>query len=327
MTTTRLPSGETRGAVKSNPGADSRARRSPVPVSMTTTSLRSPPAPSSTDHPVTAARPSGVSSNACSSRARPGWGVRSRGAGTAPAVTSPEAPGPLQASSPASTSWTRSRCSSGPRSWSQYRTRADSCRIAVTPASARARRCCASATAPLAPGSTDAVNAASPEPVAVASRLIPPGGAMIRRASPPAAGSSHRARWPSGSPAGPSPGPGGGPGAAGGSAPPDSGLPGSGLSCPGRAASGRGGGPAGRVPGGAGRDDRKASEPSGRNAGLSSPSADRVSRTAAGAASLVSTRQMLDLNVWPSGARADTVTASQLPSGASRSPVSRGRAR
>ena len=110
------------------------------------------------------------------------------------------------ASSAASTSRTRSRCSSGPRSWSQYRTRADSCRIAVTPASARARRCCASAAGPPAPGSTAAVNAARPEPAAVASRLMPPGGAVTRRASPPAAGSSHRARWPAGSPAGSSSG-------------------------------------------------------------------------------------------------------------------------
>jgi hypothetical protein len=66
--------------------------------------------------------------------------------------------------------------------------------------------------------------------------------------------------------------------------------------------------------------------PSGRKAGLSSPSADLVSRTAARSAP-VSTRQMLGLKVRPSGARADTVTASQLPSGASRSPLSRGRAR
>ncbi len=217
MATTRLPSGETSGAVKSNPGADRRARRSPLPVSMTTTSLRSPPPPSSTDHPVTAARPSGVSSNACSSRARPGWGVRSRGAAAGPAAASPGTAGPLQASPAASTSWTRSRCSSGPRSWSQYRTSADSCRIAVTPASARARRCGPSAAA-LAPGSTDAVKAASPEPVAVTSRPMPPGGAMIRRASPPAAGSSHRAFWPSGFPAS-SPGPAGRPGSGGGSPP------------------------------------------------------------------------------------------------------------
>ena len=42
--------------------------------------------------------------------------------------------------------------------------------------------------APPAPGSTGAVNAASPAPAAVTSRLTPPGGAATRRASPPAAG-------------------------------------------------------------------------------------------------------------------------------------------
>ena len=292
---------------------------------MSTTFLRSPPPPSSTDHPVTATRPSGVSSKACSSRARPGWGVRSRGRGAAPAPAAPAAAGVLQESWPASTSRTRSRCSSGPRSWSQYRTRGVSCRIAVRPASARAWRCCASPAAPLAPGSTAAVNTASPEPLAVASWLTPPAGATTRQASPPAAGSSHRARWPAGSGPRPCSGPGGGPGCApaGGVA---GGASGSGpVTGPGEAAgSRREAWPPGRVPGGAGRDDRKTSEPSGRNAGLSSPSAERVSR-AAGRPPPVSTRQMLGLNVRPSGARAETVTASQLPSGASRSPVSRSR--
>ncbi len=258
---------------------------------MTTRSLRSPPAPSLTDHPVTARRPSGLRSKACSSRARPAWGVRSRRAAASSAALPP---GPLDPLQPAwaARSVTRSRCSSGPRSWSQYRTRGDSCRMAVTPASARARRCCPSAAAPAAPGSTGAVNAARSELAAVASRLRPPGGAATRRASPPAAGSSHRARFP------PVPSP----------------------------ASAAGSGPG---PGGAGRGDRNSIPPSGRKAGLSSPSADQVSRAGAraGPAAPVSTRQMLDLNVRPSGARTDTVTASQLPSGDSRRPVSRGRAR
>ena len=239
---------------------------------------------------MTATRPSGLSSKACSSRARPGRGVRSRGSAAVSAP--PGAPIPLGASPVASRSVTRSRCSSGPRSWSQYRTRGDSCRMAVTPASARARRCSASAAAPLAPGSTGAVNAASPQPAAVPSRLRPPGDAATRRASPPAAGSSHRARFPPASP--PASAAGSGPGA-----------------------------------GGAGRADRNSIPPSGRKAGLSSPSADQVSRTAARAGPLdpVSTRQMLGLSVRPSGARADVATASQPPSGASCRPVSRGRAR
>ena len=81
--------------------------------------------------------------------------------------------------------------------------------------------------------------------------------------------------------------------------------------------------------GSAGPADRNSSPPSGRKAGLSSPSADQVSLAGAAARpqAPVSTRQMLGLNVRPSGARADTVTASQLPSGASLRPVSRGRAR
>lgn len=64
------------------------------------------------------------------------------------------------------------------------------------------------------------------------------------------------------------------------------------------------------------------SEPSGRNSGLDSPSADRVSRT--GAPPPGSIRQMLLLNFFPSWLRAWTAAASQLPSGDSRSAVSRG---
>ncbi len=164
--------------------------------------------------------------------------------------------------------------------------------MAVTPASARARRCCPSAAAPAVPGSTGAVKAASPELAAVTGRLRPPDGAVTRRASPPVAGSNHRACFP----------------------------PGSSPAC----SAGFGPGT-----GGTGRGDRNSIPPSGRKAGLSSPSADQVSRAggSAGPAAPVSTRQMLDLNVRPSGARADTVTASQSPSGDSRKPVSRGRAR
>ncbi len=80
--------------------------------------------------------------------------------------------------------------------------------------------------------------------------------------------------------------------------------------------------------GGAGRADRNTSEPSGRKAGLSSPSADRVSRAGRGPAcpGPAGIRQMLGLNVRPSALSADTQAASQLPSGDSRSPVTRGSA-
>ena len=59
---TNRPSGEIRGLLKSASGAVSRVRRVPVRVSMTATSSRRSPQASYTDQPVTAYRPSGVSS-------------------------------------------------------------------------------------------------------------------------------------------------------------------------------------------------------------------------------------------------------------------------
>ena len=122
----------------------------------------------------------------------------------------------------------------------------------------------------------------------MASPVTPPGGAVILLASPPAAGSSQRAS----------------------------------LSLAGSAPGGWPAGPAA----GSGRLETNSSEPSGRNAGLPSPSALRVSRAGwlPGPAGRVSIRQMLLTNFLPSASIVCTVAASQLPSGASRSAVRRG---
>ena len=66
------------------------------------------------------------------------------------------------------------------------------------------------------------------------------------------------------------------------------------------------------------------SEPSGRNRGLPSPSADLVSRRAGPPATSI--RQMLVRYFFLSGLRVCTVAASQVPSGASRSAPVRGMA-
>ncbi len=277
--------------VKSNPGTDSRVRRSPELVSMTTRSLRSPPAPSLTDHPVTARRPSGLRSKAFSSRARPAWGVRSRRAAASPAALPP---GPLDPLQPA---WAAQVGDQQPL----------------------------------------LVRAEVMVPVPDQGRLVQdgrharvgPGPALRPVASGPAGARQHR-RGERGQLR---TGGGGEPAGAARRRRDAAGLPACGRQQP------QGPLPAGVVagvrgrrrtrPGGAGRGDRNSIPPSGRKAGLSSPSADQVSRAGvrAGPAAPVSTRQMLDLNVRPSGARADTVTASQVPSGDSRRPVSRGRAR
>ncbi len=175
---------------------------------------------------------------------------------------------------------------------------------------------------PLAPGSTGQVNAASGAAAAVASRLMPPGGPVSWHASPPPAGSSQSARFPA--------------------VPSARAAPGSlvaGWPLPGWPLAGAP--PPGGPSGGAGRADRNSSEPSGRKAGLSSPSADRVSRAArppnptyvglAGSPGWAGPgpagiRQILGLKVRPSALSADTLAASQLPSGDSRNPVSRGSA-
>ena len=72
------PSGETRGLEKSNSGTLSSTRRLPLATSIITSSLCDSPAGFHCHHPVTSDVPSGVSSNACPSSARPGSGVRSR---------------------------------------------------------------------------------------------------------------------------------------------------------------------------------------------------------------------------------------------------------
>ena len=83
--------------------------------------------------------------------------------------------------------------------------------------------------------------------------------------------------------------------------------------------------PAGPAPAWAtGRFAANSSEPSGRNRGLPSPSAPRVSRTGACPGSPTSTRQMLVTYLSGSPAAVWTPAASQLPSGDSRSEVSRG---
>ena len=82
--------------------------------------------------------------------------------------------------------------------------------------------------------------------------------------------------------------------------------------------------PSGLLPG-SGRREVNSSEPSGRNRGLASPSADLVSRR--GGAPWVSIRQMLVRYFLPSALSVCTAAASQLPSGASRSAATRGMAR
>ena len=90
-----------------------------------------------------------------------------------------------------------------------------------------------------------------------------------------------------------------------------------------RAGLSTGAGPPPRPAGAAGRRAANTSEPSGRNRGLPSPSAPRVSRTGARSGA-VSSRQMLVTYLRGSPAAVWTPAASQLPSGDSRSEVSRG---
>ena len=73
---------------------------------------------------------------------------------------------------------------------------------------------------------------------------------------------------------------------------------------------------------GSGRLEVNNSDPSGRNRGLASPSADRVSLR--DGPPWVSIRQMLVRYVFRSGLSVCTAAASQLPSGASRNAPIRG---
>src|SRR5271165_1244015 len=196
---------------------------------------------------------------------------------------------------------------SGPRSWSQYLTGADSCKMAVIPASLRSWRSRASSSAvlsfpallargdtlppgdtpdpegpePPAMGSTGDLTTIPPASLATSTAVTPPGRAATTRASPPAAGSSHSAATSSESPLGPV------------------------LFRP-----------------GSGRLEVNSSDPSGRKRGLASPSADRVSRRAG--PPWVSIRQMLVRYFLASALSVCTAAASQVPSGASRSVATRG---
>ncbi len=180
----------------------------------------------------------------------------------------------------------------------------------MTPASLRACRRRRSSSAPLAPGRVGEAKTTNLLPRAVATALTPPGGAAIRRASPPPAGSNHSAglSWPT-SPSGP----------------------------PARAPGAR------RAVTGSGRLETNSTEPSGRNSGPPSPSALRVSRTGppgAGAARAggppgpgspsartaspgTAIRQML-VTYFGSLPTVCTAAASQDPSGDNRSAVTRG---
>ena len=176
---------------------------------------------------------------------------------------------------------------SGPRSWSQYLTGADSCKMAVMPASLRSWRSRASSSALLplpAAGSTGELSTIPPASLATSAAVTPPGRAATTRASPPAAGSSHSAATSSPEPAPPS-------------------------------------GPVFFRPG-SGRLEVNSSDPSGRKRGLPSPSADRVSRRAG--PPWVSIRQMLVRYFFLSALSVCTAAASQVPSGASRSAATRG---
>src|SRR5258708_6342940 len=143
-----------------------------------------------------------------------------------------------------------------------------SCKIALTPASARALRRASSSVAPSVPGRAATAATYCCAARAVTSELTPPGGAATWQASPRPGGRSKSADL------------------AGASA----------LSV---------------LAPGAGRLEVNSSEPSGRNSGPDSPSADRVSR--AGGAPLVSIRQMLVTYLLGSGPRLCTTAASQLP--------------
>ena len=137
---------------KSNSGTLSSTRRLPLATSIITSSLWDSPAGFHCHQPVTSDVPSGVSSKACPSSARPG-----SGSGHAARRTPPLSPGTaappgsaLLRPHPLSGRPTRPRDSSvstakslswsGPRSWSQNLTGADSCKMAVTPASFRSWR-------------------------------------------------------------------------------------------------------------------------------------------------------------------------------------------
>ncbi|WP_226353292.1 hypothetical protein [Pseudonocardia sp. ICBG601] len=102
--TTVRPSGLIRGAAYSWPSSSVRSRCSPVAVSTTSRPGRQVPWPCARYQPVTTEPPSGDTSNAVSSSARPGAGVRSRHGSVSPGVAR------------------SSRSSAGPRSWSQCRT-------------------------------------------------------------------------------------------------------------------------------------------------------------------------------------------------------------
>ena len=125
----------------------------------------------------------------------------------------------------------------------------------------------------------------------VSTALTPPGRSATWTASPPAAGSRHKAAWPPAAAVAPC-----GPSAPSGS-----------LACR------------------PGRLEMNRSDPSGRNRGFVSPSGDRVSRTGPPSlAAVAGIRQMLVTYVFRSGASVWTAAASQLPSGDSRSAVTRG---
>ena len=122
------PSGETRGLSKSYSGTDSSTRRLPLATSIATSSQRDSPAGSHRHHPVITEAPSGVSSNASPSSARPGSGVRSRSrAGfaarsapsTAPTAVSSASAGSLSPPAhPISVSCTWSGSTANSRGWS-----------------------------------------------------------------------------------------------------------------------------------------------------------------------------------------------------------------
>ena len=272
------PSGEIRGRLKSAPGAASRVRRAPAWVSMTATSSRRPPQPSYTDQPVTACRPSGVSSKWCSSSAAPArWSgpvVLRQPGGTTPR-SAPPGDYPRNPRPPIAVP-RRGRpglAMSGPtaviRQPELVRTQV------VIPVPDRGRlvqdRGHAGVRAAL-PLLRVVGDAAGPGQHRAGER----GQRGVRRGGQPGDTAGRRgelARFPARR--GQQPQrllPGRAPAGAG------VGWPVPGGTGPGRAAS------AARPPGGPGRADRNSSEPPGRNAGLSSPSADLVSRAAGRAA-------------------------------------------
>ncbi|MNW50451.1 hypothetical protein D3C74_279040 [compost metagenome] len=200
--TTQAPSGEMTGEDASAPGSSTSVRRSPVAVSTATRIERADAPGPGTDQEVTSVVPSADRSAECSRSAGPTAEVTSRSStrpagssGTASSASVSAGAGSGRAGS--SVRCERSatnRCGSdGPRSWSQYRTGYPVWRIAATFLSLRALRSSASWARSRALGRTSTASERTGALRATSGAETPAGAEATMRASPPAAGRSHRA--------------------------------------------------------------------------------------------------------------------------------------